>query len=169
MSELARRSLIGIGIAVIVAAALWLVLDHRAAEAAERAVPRAENSRAVIAQVELPVGLPRGGCSTVMLVAAMESAIATDSAPVVEIRRGGVVRVVRGAPAPVGPLEQPVWSAAVVLPCAELAALSARERAALLEVFRAWDGAGTLHAERIRSVGMRIRPAELGRLLRWLR
>ncbi len=166
-----RRLVIGIGLAIGLAAVLWFVLDRSEAQAEVIPVPVAgaptpERPRAV-----LPAAIPRGGCASVALGRHREDL--GDRAPIVEIRRGGSVRIVTGPPAPSSPTATGssggAWRAGILLPRLRLTSLSARERSALLEVLRAFSGDSGLRPEQIRATGVAFRPEELASLLRWRR
>ncbi len=90
-------------------------------------------------------------------------------APVLEIRPGGVLRIVTPATLSRSPGSLRWPKVGLLLPRAELAELSASERASLLAVWSGLSGSSTLKASAIRLHGCRAHPEEIPRLLRWLR
>ncbi|MCA8944145.1 MAG: hypothetical protein KDB80_16390, partial [Planctomycetes bacterium] len=137
-TELIRRSAVGMVVAAVVATALWLWLarDEARADARwQRDALELPGELSRVPQVVLPSALPRGDCRTLTLATSVRR-IGREVAPLVEVRRGGSVRVVRGAPAPSGPRAAGPWDVGVVLPRAEFGRLEPRERAALLEILR---------------------------------
>ncbi|MFO1052423.1 MAG: hypothetical protein U1F36_09430 [Planctomycetota bacterium] len=89
-------------------------------------------------------------------------------APLVSIEDGGGVRVLRAAPPPTGPRDDPWLAAGILFPGRALADLGARERAALLESMRRWRG-GLQVAPRARIVTSAADATALVVLLRFLR
>jgi hypothetical protein len=90
-------------------------------------------------------------------------------APVLEIRPGGVLRIVTPAPLSRSPGSLRWPKVGLLLPRAELAELSASERASLLAVWSRLSGGRKLRTSAIRMHGCQAHPEEVPRLLRWLR
>ena len=88
--------------------------------------------------------------------------------PVVELRIGGGLRLLRPPPASLAPRER--WFAAgVVVPTSELAALSPVERGALLEVLAALSAGRRLSADQLVPRGIELPVERRQGLLRWVR
>ena len=90
-------------------------------------------------------------------------------APVLEIRAGGVLRIVTPAPLSRSPGSLRWPKVGLLLPRPKLADLSASERASLLAVWSRLSGDRKLPASAIRLYGCQAHPEEIPRLLRWLR
>ena len=87
--------------------------------------------------------------------------------PVVEILPGGAMRRRRPPAPPERPGERPQWLAAgVVLPAGDLGELGPHERAALLEICRAW---AVDRPEQIVPFGVEARLPELAPMIHWMR
>jgi hypothetical protein len=146
--------------AVAIAALQWWVGESEAREVV--AAPRQDGP--MLAAVALPRGSARR-----IVIAAASAALPEGCAPVIEIGRGGALRVPIPAPPPAGPLPEPWPVAGILLPRPALAALDPRERARLLEVIGAFVGAEPLAPDRLALAGVEARPGELDELARWLR
>lgn len=168
--ELIRRLAIGLGVAGVVAGILWFALARHEARAdrrhSELRIERTEHER--LPRVVLPGAMPQG-TSRSLTLATSERGMDRRIAPIVEVRRGGSVQILRGAPAPSGPGVVPDWNAGIVLPRTEFARLDPRERAALLEIVRAWGGDAAFGIERLRLVDVILRRSDWDDVARWRR
>jgi hypothetical protein len=114
-------------------------------------------------------GFVPDGWSHLLYVVGAETPLPADLAPVVGIDAEGGVRILRAPPPPTGPTFEPWLAAGIQLPGSRLAALGPESRAALLALFRAWQGRLGRTA-RWRAVALGIEdPGELEVLARWER
>ncbi|MGE0144640.1 MAG: hypothetical protein AB7I19_16650 [Planctomycetota bacterium] len=158
-------------LAVLLAGVVIAVLQWRLA-APER--QRTENRDSVeflaapAAPPTWPAAIPSGEAWLLYLLAPTD-ALPPSARPAVAIGATGELRLLRAPPAPDGPDLTEWLAAAVVLPSHSLAALSARSRAALLEVLYRWRGASALGlADRV-VVGHGLDARGLAELLRFAR
>lgn len=157
------RVMLGLALAVAAIAALqWCVAGQ--GDAVGGAAPGPDD----LGPLLLDVSLPAGEAASVVLVHD-PAALPDDAAPVLEVGRGGAVRIVVAAPPPPGPAPTPWPIAGVVLPQPALAALDPRERVRLLQILAAWGGPRGLVPERLRWLGVEATGAEIETLLRWRR
>lgn len=116
----------------------------------------------------LPGSVPDGWCH-VLYVLGGSSPLPSGLAPVATVDDRGGVRLLRAPPLPSGPEVEPWLAAGVQLPGTRLGALSPDARAALLALFRSWQGRlGRTARWRAVTVGVED-PAELEILARWER
>lgn len=141
----------------------FVVERDRTAQAAVRDAAAVDDVR-----IAVPQGL-RGRAERVVLMAAVPSGPAEDGiAPMVEILATGDIAVRRPAPRPDGPVAAPWPRAGIVLPTPSLSALTAPQRAALLELWSAFSDGEGVTAETLATQGVAL-DGPLERLLRWQR
>lgn len=109
----------------------------------------------------------------VLAVGPRTGALPSDVAPVVEVLQDGSVAVRRPPPLAAGPASPQVasrdgYGAGVVLPSGGLDRLSPAARAAFCGLLGRWFPGRPVPSSRLRSLGFRMPPADLERLLRWV-
>lgn len=109
------------------------------------------------------------GLATGFDLAVRADRLPTGCAPILAVGDGGSLRIVTPAPLSRAPASRHWPQVGVLLPAAQLAELSAAERASLLSIW-SWLGRDQrLSRSAIRLHGCRARPGEIEQLLRWLR
>jgi hypothetical protein len=160
-----QRVFLALAVAAALVYGLMLALDLGLAP--ERAGP----PRVTVdspAPYRLPGLVPEGWCH-VLYVVGPGADLPAGLAPVVGLDGGGGVQLLRAPPPPSGPEFEPWLAAGVRLPATHLGELGPETRAALLAMFRAWQGRlGRTARWRAVAVGVED-PLELEILARWER
>lgn len=160
-----RRVLLALAVAGVLAYGLTLGIEF--GEAGEVEGPPRVTVDAP-APYRLPGLVPEGWCH-VLYVLGPSAGLPPGLAPVVALDGFGGVQLLRAPPPPGGPEVEPWLAAGVRVPEPRLADLGPETRAALLAMFRAWQGRlGRTARWRAVPVGV-ADPSELEVLSRWER
>lgn len=161
------RSLLAVVLAGVVIAVLqWRLSSPQRSKPAS--LGQVEFRAAPTAPPTWPAAISAGEAWLIYLLSPTDE-LPPSTRPAVAIGSAGELRLLRAAPAPDGPDLTEWLATAVVLPSPSVATLSARARAALLEVLYRWRGDSALGlADRI-VVGPGFDGRDLPQLLRFAR
>jgi hypothetical protein len=161
-----RRAVLALGAGVLLLCALHrLVVQEPVRRPASAELPpagAAARAPAVLASL-------RGPGARLVYLAPNPAALPAGAAPAVAVHGDGELQLLRPPPRP-APAPPRSWpGAGVVLPGGDLAALTAVQRGALLDVLGAMSGGRCLGADQLVPRGVAAPPAVREALLRWLR